>query len=366
MSPQIQPDSESPQPVLLTSSPCVNNNPSLVAPAESLSSNSQLQAPLVAPAESHPSNSQLQAPLVLENLPGATTSSVSPLLSFINNSSSSFTASPSHTNYSSSQVNGLSSAVQTSPLNQVVSTIGMPTSSVSANNISMPRLTSAYSLLGTNEPKPDDNPGNSSSNNSSATSTFQQNPRFLTKQPIRPLPVLPTSSPVGLNNSLFTAQLSSHLTSKLNNQLSSHPPSYSALPTFLSSQSAISSSTLSTPFLSPPPSFSSPSTSFLPSPSPPAQPEIPAHSTLLSSVNPMTPPCGTSSHEDSSSNARASFSSPTVKRMCPDGDGSGLKSDKLTEFCSTFRGRLTALIAGSFHTNILGKNSFFDRFGAFK
>lgn len=43
-----------------------------------------------------------------------------------------------------------------------------------------------------------------------------------------------------------------------------------------------------------------------------------------------------------------------------------LKNKGVRKFCTVLRGRLTALIEGSRQSNLLGANSFFDRFTAFK
>ena len=250
------------------------------------------------------------------------------------------TSSPSLTNLSSPSLTNLSSpslTPDTSPQRQVFCSV--PTATPPSST-SFPRLTSCYSLLGTNMPD----------TSSSHTSSFNQ-----MRQPIRPLPVLPTSShsQLGLN--------SSHTSQRLSLNLSSQPPTYSSLPTFLSSQSL---SSLSTPsFLSSP--FSRPAV-----PDPPrSTPSILSNSTSTLSE---TSSSGEETKKARLDEERPCLTSPTDRPRDTDDRPRDTevadqgKSERLTEFCRTFRGRLTALIAGSFQTNILGRNSFFDRFSAFK
>ncbi|XP_063688406.1 serine-rich adhesin for platelets-like [Bolinopsis microptera] len=278
---------------------------------------------------------QLSTPgaLMMNSSPGTScqgNGTTFPVTSLVNNSS------PSLTNQSSSSFTNQSSpslTPDTSPQRQVFCSVPT-TNPLSSTNF--PRLTSCYSLLGTNMPD----------TSSSQTSSFNQ-----MRQPIRPLPVLPTSShsQLGLNNN--------HTSQRLSLNLSSQPPAYSTLPTFLSSQSLSSLSTHS--FLSS--SFSRP-----------AVPDSPRSTpSILTSSNSTSTLSETSSSSEETKKARSDeerpcLTSPTDRPRDPDvTDQSKLKSEKLTEFCKTFRGRLTALIAGSFQTNILGRNSFFDRFSAF-
>ena len=333
--------SKSPLQHVTTTSPCTSKSP--------ISSLQQTQTS----GFQHSPNLHLQSSFMVNSSPGASSSGLtSPLTNASVNISS---------NNDSNRDLGASS--QLSMENKVFPSPPSPTTQISTTPLSssasvfLPRLTSCFSLHG--------NGYLDSINNSSP----KQTPVSQIRQPIRPLPLLPTTT-TSLNSG---SNFSPHLTSA--------PPAYSALPTFLSSHllpsspsplSSISSSSLS--------STSSPSsllftTSLLSPPHSRAGGQDLTTSAGLptSSTNTVNLSSSNSSKENRHNEAPQCLSSPGsptfTKRHCSEPAISlqnELRSKELKEFCVEFRGRLTALIAGSFHTNILGQNSFFDRFSVFK